>query len=89
MGLLENIRLLRLRLHRTWAAWNAPMPRLYRANSLDDDKKAILRHALTGSVERTDTDLKEALLEDLEEEVGEHAIALDEANRGGNGNGDD
>jgi nitrate/nitrite-specific signal transduction histidine kinase len=89
MGFLDQIQQLRWRLRHTWKAWKAPMPRLRRGNSLDDDNKAEVKRQLTDSIEELQEDLKDEIWEDLTDQVEEQTEALDEANRGGNGNGDD
>lgn len=89
MGFLDQIRQLRWRLRHTWKAWKAPMPRLRGANSLANDGKAEIKRQMTESIEELDADLKDALLEDLKDQVEEQTTALNEANRGGNGYDDD
>ena len=84
MGLTDRLRHLRMRARRAWRAWRGSPVRLRRFDVLGEDEQLEFKRQLRQTVEDMDEDVRQALIDRLQEDNAEELEALDESFRGSN-----
>jgi len=85
MGLRERLKGLRIRTIRTWRAWRGGKPRLLTWDDLSVDEQAEIKHQMRLTWEDMDHEVRETLMDKLQDDVEQEIGELNESFRGGNG----